>query len=86
MRVAWAPLNTVPCLPASPRPQSAAANLLVGGCSGTIAATICYPLDTIRRRMQMKGQVRAGARRACASSVLSRGRDGCDQRAVGGGE
>lgn len=32
------------------------ANLLVGGTSGTIAASICYPLDTIRRRMQMKGQ------------------------------
>lgn len=41
------------------KPQSAAANLLVGGCSGTIAATICYPLDTIRRRMQMKGQAYA---------------------------
>ncbi|KAG2438672.1 hypothetical protein HXX76_005219 [Chlamydomonas incerta] len=38
------------------RPQSATANLLVGGTSGTIAASVCYPLDTIRRRMQMKGQ------------------------------
>lgn len=29
--------------------------LLVGAASGTAATTICYPLDTIRRRMQMKG-------------------------------
>lgn len=27
----------------------------MGGAAGTIAATVCYPLDTIRRRMQMKG-------------------------------
>ncbi|KAG2502088.1 hypothetical protein HYH03_000580 [Edaphochlamys debaryana] len=38
------------------RPQSAMANLFVGGASGTFAASVCYPLDTIRRRMQMKGQ------------------------------
>ncbi|KAF6257183.1 mitochondrial substrate carrier protein [Scenedesmus sp. NREL 46B-D3] len=37
------------------RPQSAVANLLMGGAAGTIAATVCYPLDTIRRRMQMRG-------------------------------
>jgi solute carrier family 25 phosphate transporter 23/24/25/41 len=30
--------------------------LLVGGASGTLAASVCYPLDTVRRRMQMKGQ------------------------------
>ncbi|PNH02235.1 putative envelope ADP,ATP carrier protein, chloroplastic [Tetrabaena socialis] len=39
------------------RPQSAVANLMVGGASGTLAASICYPLDTIRRRMQMKGLI-----------------------------
>lgn len=32
-------------------------NLLLGGASGTFAATVCYPLDTVRRRMQMKGVV-----------------------------
>ena len=32
------------------------ANLLLGGVAGTVAATVCYPLDTIRRRMQMKGR------------------------------
>jgi solute carrier family 25 phosphate transporter 23/24/25/41 len=29
----------------------------MGGAAGTFAATVCYPLDTIRRRMQMKGQM-----------------------------
>ena len=29
----------------------------MGGAAGTVAATVCYPLDTIRRRMQMKGQM-----------------------------
>jgi solute carrier family 25 phosphate transporter 23/24/25/41 len=37
--------------------QSAMANLGIGGAAGTLAATVCYPLDTIRRRMQMKGQM-----------------------------
>eukprot|EP00878_Enallax_costatus_P046013 GHUV01055581.1.p1 GENE.GHUV01055581.1~~GHUV01055581.1.p1 ORF type:complete len:258 (+),score=54.84 GHUV01055581.1:106-879(+) len=37
------------------RPQNSIANLFMGGAAGTIAATACYPLDTIRRRMQMKG-------------------------------
>jgi solute carrier family 25 phosphate transporter 23/24/25/41 len=36
--------------------QSGASNLVLGGVSGTIAATVCYPLDTVRRRMQMKGK------------------------------
>eukprot|EP00882_Tetradesmus_deserticola_P029720 GHRQ01033316.1.p1 GENE.GHRQ01033316.1~~GHRQ01033316.1.p1 ORF type:complete len:158 (+),score=78.19 GHRQ01033316.1:167-640(+) len=37
------------------RPQNPVANLLMGGAAGTIAASVCYPLDTIRRRMQMRG-------------------------------
>lgn len=36
------------------------ANLLVGAASGTLAATACYPLDTIRRRMQMRGHSYSG--------------------------
>jgi hypothetical protein len=36
------------------RPQSAVSNLMMGGAAGTIAATVCYPLDTIRRRMQVR--------------------------------
>ena len=39
------------------RKQSTMANLVLGGSSGTVAATICYPLDTIRRRMQMAGHM-----------------------------
>ena len=37
--------------------QSPMVNLGIGGAAGTLAATVCYPLDTIRRRMQMKGQM-----------------------------
>ena len=36
------------------RPQNPIANLLVGGTAGIIAASACYPLDTIRRRMQVR--------------------------------
>ena len=36
--------------------QDPMANLVIGGASGTFSATVCYPLDTIRRRMQMKGK------------------------------
>lgn len=50
---------------------------MLGGTSGFTAATICYPLDTIRRRMQMAGHLYNGqidafrtiwqkVRRACA--------------------
>jgi solute carrier family 25 (mitochondrial phosphate transporter), member 23/24/25/41 len=61
------------------KPQGIAANLLLGACTGTVAATVCYPLDTIRRRMQMQGKtyssqwhaittILAKARRLCAES------------------
>lgn len=39
------------------KPQSPAANLLLGAGTGAFASSVCYPLDTIRRRMQMKGVV-----------------------------
>eukprot|EP01023_Acetabularia_acetabulum_P027144 TRINITY_DN256_c1_g1_i1.p1 TRINITY_DN256_c1_g1~~TRINITY_DN256_c1_g1_i1.p1 ORF type:complete len:312 (+),score=70.25 TRINITY_DN256_c1_g1_i1:164-1099(+) len=42
------------------RPENALNNLLIGAGSGIFAATICYPLDTIRRRQQMKGQAYKG--------------------------
>uniref|UniRef100_A0A7S0MXV0 ADP,ATP carrier protein n=1 Tax=Pyramimonas obovata TaxID=1411642 RepID=A0A7S0MXV0_9CHLO len=35
--------------------QSWVLNLALGGGTGLFAASICYPLDTVRRRMQMKG-------------------------------
>uniref|UniRef100_A0A7S0R2M7 Uncharacterized protein n=1 Tax=Chlamydomonas leiostraca TaxID=1034604 RepID=A0A7S0R2M7_9CHLO len=39
------------------KPQNPIANFFMGAGSGTVAATVCYPLDTVRRRMQMKGTV-----------------------------
>ena len=33
------------------------ATLSMGAAAGLVAQTICYPLDTIRRRMQMKGKI-----------------------------
>lgn len=39
------------------RKQSPWTNLLLGAAAGTLAASVCYPLDTVRRRMQMKGHV-----------------------------
>jgi len=41
----------------TPAGSFGAAPLLLGATSGTFATTVCYPLDTIRRRMQMKGDV-----------------------------
>ncbi|CAD7705013.1 unnamed protein product [Ostreobium quekettii] len=40
--------------------QHVVSNLAIGAVSGTVAATVCYPLDTIRRRMQMQGQMYKG--------------------------
>lgn len=37
--------------------QSVFGNLGIGAAAGTFAATVCYPLDTIRRRQQMQGDV-----------------------------
>ncbi|GAX84833.1 hypothetical protein CEUSTIGMA_g12254.t1 [Chlamydomonas eustigma] len=35
--------------------QSTLVNFFLGAFSGTLAASLCYPLDTVRRRMQMRG-------------------------------
>lgn len=32
----------------------------MGAASGTLAATACYPLDTVRRRMQLRGHAYTG--------------------------
>lgn len=34
---------------------SAWQTLVLGGCAGMFAQTMCFPLDTVRRRMQLKG-------------------------------
>ena len=34
--------------------------MVMGGAAGTLASSLCYPLDTIRRRMQMVGRVYDG--------------------------
>ena len=36
-------------------PPGVVTKLLVGAVAGTMATTVCYPLDTVRRRMQMAG-------------------------------
>lgn len=68
--------NADPSLLLHPRPQSALANLLVGAASGTLAASACYPLDTVRRRMQMKGHSYAGQLHAMATIWRSEGAAG----------
>eukprot|EP00959_Pyramimonas_sp_CCMP1952_P192945 4034369-Pyramimonas_sp.AAC.1 len=35
--------------------QSWMLNMALGGGTGLLAASVCYPLDTVRRRMQMRG-------------------------------
>ena len=34
--------------------------MAMGGAAGTLASSVCYPLDTIRRRMQMVGRTYNG--------------------------
>lgn len=45
----------------------------MGAATGTLAATCCYPLDTIRRRMQMRGHTYAGQLDAFARIWASEG-------------
>ena len=56
--------------------QDPISNLFVGGASGTFSATVCYPLDTIRRRMQMKGKTYAGMGDAFATIWRNEGMKG----------
>jgi len=46
--------------PSTTRKKNPAIILGLGAASGIFAQTVCYPLDTVRRRMQMKGRVYAG--------------------------
>jgi solute carrier family 25 phosphate transporter 23/24/25/41 len=45
----------------------------VGAASGITAATLCYPLDTIRRRMQMKGTTYTSQAHAFATIYKTEG-------------
>jgi solute carrier family 25 phosphate transporter 23/24/25/41 len=56
--------------------QDPISNLIVGGASGTFSATVCYPLDTIRRRMQMKGKTYNGMGDAFATIWRKEGMGG----------
>lgn len=51
-------------------------SLLIGGVSGTVAATACYPLDTVRRRMQMKNSVYKNQLDALATIARTEGARG----------
>lgn len=37
-------------------------NLLLGATAGTLATSVCYPLDTVRRRLQVRGTERQGGK------------------------
>ncbi|CAL6282277.1 unnamed protein product [Bathycoccus prasinos] len=56
--------------------QDPMANLVIGGASGTFSATVCYPLDTIRRRMQMKGKTYNGMADAMTTIMRDEGARG----------
>lgn len=53
--------------------QSAVGNLVLGSLAGTLAASACYPLDTVRRRMQMRGRMYAGMGDALATIARTEG-------------
>ena len=56
--------------------QDPISNLFVGGASGTFSATVCYPLDTVGRRMQMKGKAYDGMGDALATIWRNEGMKG----------
>lgn len=58
------------------KPQSPVTNFFLGAVAGTISATVCYPLDTVRRRMQMKGDVYQGQFHAMKTILQKEGMRG----------
>jgi len=52
-----------------PPPVSAGASLLCGCLSGVVTATVTFPLDVVRRRMQVEGQGRAGGGASYAAVI-----------------
>lgn len=62
--------------------QKITSNLLIGAVSGTFAATACYPLDTIRRRMQMPGRMYKGQMDAFATIWKTEGSLFCSKHVL----
>mmetsp|Transcript_45252 Transcript_45252/g.115807 ORF Transcript_45252/g.115807 Transcript_45252/m.115807 type:complete len:299 (-) Transcript_45252:65-961(-) len=58
------------------RQQNPMINFFLGATAGTVAATVCYPLDTVRRRMQMKGHVYDGQYHAMKTILQKEGMRG----------
>ena len=58
------------------KPQNPWSNLLLGAATGTCAATVCYPLDTVRRQMQMPGCTHKGQLDAFATIFAQEGARG----------
>ena len=56
--------------------QSTATALLMGAASGLIAQSICYPLDTIRRRQQLSGFSYASISTALTTIIKQEGING----------
>jgi solute carrier family 25 phosphate transporter 23/24/25/41 len=51
--------------------QSTLGILGLGATAGIVAQSVCYPLDTVRRRMQMKGTVYPSKRRPLIVAIAS---------------
>ena len=54
-------------------PQRQEVNLVLGSMTSLFAASCCYPLDTVRRRMQMQGHVYSGQMDALSRIWLTEG-------------
>lgn len=57
--------------PLTRRPQNPLANFFMGAGSGTLAATVCYPLDTVRRRMQVRLECTHCMRELCIGGAAA---------------
>lgn len=68
-----APPPTPTAGPAKPKKKNLAIHLLAGGVAGCCEALSCHPLDTIKVRLQLRGE---RAALAAAASAASAGRDG----------
>ena len=56
-----------PCAEVAALRAQVAASLVCGSLAGLVSSTLTFPLDLVRRRLQLEGQ--AGAGRRCARAV-----------------